>query len=581
MISDFLKKTQTLIASLISSIVVLLFILPNITRSQVTAVYDPGSVPNNKFGVHIISASVDEASPAATLVNSGSGDWGYITVLIKSSERDSGKWQAFFNDLRRRHLIPVVRLATQPEGPYWKKPYDKEEIAWADFLDSLIWPTKNRYVTVYNEVNHGTEWGNSVDPLTYAQVLDQTITALKAKSPDFFILNAGFDASSPQKPPNYMDEYQYLLEMENSVPGIFNKLDGWSSHSYPQPGFAGSPLSSGRGTVQTWQWELATLRSLGVSKNLPVFITETGWKHSEGIEYDKSLPDSETVGEYFSYAFQQVWRDPQIVAVTPFLLNYQEHPFDHFSFKKITGEKQNAKILGAQFPEYYPQFEVMMNMPKVAGLPLQDKKASLIHGSIPHSLVGEFSYSIPLTFKNTGQSIWNERNIVSLIGDYLTESAKVAENIKVEPGNEYTFNLKFKTPKSGSYKIRLNLYDGNDQFNSPPLEYTFEIKSPVRLNVKAGLSFESDFSGLYHMEARSEQGGLVEVISLDENGEVDLKEIKELYPDLEYDITLKRPFYKAKTVKTTLKSGDNSINFKELDLDWVAILTNPVGYFRQ
>ena len=81
--------------------------------SQVSAITDPLSVPNNKFGIHIISASPDESSPAAKLVNTN-GDWGYITVLIESKDRNQGKWQEFFNDLRRRHLIPIVRLATEP-----------------------------------------------------------------------------------------------------------------------------------------------------------------------------------------------------------------------------------------------------------------------------------------------------------------------------------------------------------------------------------------------------------------------------------------------------------------------------------
>ena len=123
---------------------------------------NPLAVPNNKLGIHIITASVDEASAAATLVNSN-GDWGYITVLIERKDRDQNKWQQFFDNLRRWHLIPLVRLATEPEGDFWKRPYQGEEQAWADFLDSLNWPVKNRYVIIYNEPNHGQEWGNRVD----------------------------------------------------------------------------------------------------------------------------------------------------------------------------------------------------------------------------------------------------------------------------------------------------------------------------------------------------------------------------------------------------------------------------------
>ncbi len=89
------------------------------------AVTNPLSVPNNKYGIHIISATRDEASEAARLVNNN-GDWGYITVLAESGDRNEGKWQEFFNELRRRHLIPLVRLATKPDKGNWERPYPGE-----------------------------------------------------------------------------------------------------------------------------------------------------------------------------------------------------------------------------------------------------------------------------------------------------------------------------------------------------------------------------------------------------------------------------------------------------------------------
>ena len=108
--------------SLISNIIAIFLLMPQ----SVHAVVDPLSVANNKFGIHLIQAIPDESSPAASLVNTN-GDWGYITVLVESKDRNQNKWQEFFNDLRRRHLIPIVRLATQPEGGFWKRPYEGEE----------------------------------------------------------------------------------------------------------------------------------------------------------------------------------------------------------------------------------------------------------------------------------------------------------------------------------------------------------------------------------------------------------------------------------------------------------------------
>src|SRR3989344_3272047 len=177
------------------SLYTLYFILP----TPVHAIVDPLSVPNNKFGIHIIQATPDESSPAASLVNSTGGDWGYITVIIEDRDRNVGKWQEFFNDLRRRHLIPLVRIATHPEGNSWKKPTEGEENEWADFLNNLNWPVKNRYVIIFNEPNHAAEWGNSVDPKRYSETLDRFITALKNKNRDFFVLNGGLDASAPHQ----------------------------------------------------------------------------------------------------------------------------------------------------------------------------------------------------------------------------------------------------------------------------------------------------------------------------------------------------------------------------------------------
>src|SRR3989344_1909058 len=184
-------------------LVVFLF-LPTTNYPLLTAhaIVDPLEAPNNKFGVHIISATPGELSAASEMVNFN-GDWGYVTFLIESKNRDQYKWQQFFNELRRQHLIPIVRIATKPVNSHWERPYEGEEKAWADFLDSLNWPTKNRYVVIYNEPNHAKEWGNFVDPKSYAIVLNKTITALKEKNQDFFVLNCGFDSSAPHQPPEY------------------------------------------------------------------------------------------------------------------------------------------------------------------------------------------------------------------------------------------------------------------------------------------------------------------------------------------------------------------------------------------
>ena len=65
-------------------------------------------------------------------------------------------------------------------------------------------------------------------------------------------------------------------------------------------------------------------------KNLPVFITETGWSH-------KKLSENQ-IAQYFSYAFESIWSDNNIVAVTPFLLRAGVEPFLQFSLLNENGD---------------------------------------------------------------------------------------------------------------------------------------------------------------------------------------------------------------------------------------------------
>lgn len=553
--------------------------------SPVLAITDPLAVPNNKFGVHIISATPDESSPAAQLVNSSGGDWGYVTVLVESKDRNHNKWQAFFDDLRRRHLIPIVRLATEPEGNYWKLPYEGEETAWADFLDNLVWPTKNRYIVIYNEPNQGQEWAGQVDPASYAQVLDKTITALKNKNQDFFVLNAGFDASAPNKPPLYEEEAVFLQQMDQAVPGIFGKLDGWVSHSYPNPGFAGSPDGYGKGSVRTWIWERNLLTQLGVNKTLPIFITETGWKHAEGIDYDKSLPTADQVGLYLQTAFQNAWSDNSIVAVTPFLLNYQEPPFDHFSFKRMTGKTQDLKILGVASPEYYPSYQELMDLNKHPGKPIQDNKAQLTKGTVYSSLTSRESYTIPLTFKNTGQSIWGEEGPLQLIPsqgqvELGVEPTQTPGGKKIEPGQDITFYLHLKPSNSGTYKLALQLFNNGKQFDQPPLEFTVNVKSSVILQASTGILWKKDPSGDYLLFIGSDVINTAIPIKLNSQGVSDLMEARYLLPDYDFQFTLQKPFYKPKTITARMKSGINQLNFGVLEPDFISALLSPQQLWR-
>lgn len=313
---------------------------------------------NNKFGIYVYDR-LDLIERGGDLVNSQGGKWGYVLIPYNVKDYDYDKWRAIFADLRERELIPILQL--------WDvDPADYEEATReaAQFLSTFDWPIKPRYVSVYNEPNDEKFWQGTVDPANYAQVLAYTITTFKETNPNFFMLNGAFNATAPNGG-GYIDQVNFMLQMNVAVPGIFARLDGWASHSYPQPAYRGHPTDSGRQSIRAYEWELSVLRDYFGVYNLPVFITETGWPHAEAKKDDYSYFDQETVALFIKQAFEEVWLpDERVVAVTPFTIRY-DPPHDNFSWIKPNDDG------------VYPQFDTIQQMTKVAGDPPQLTKTTL------------------------------------------------------------------------------------------------------------------------------------------------------------------------------------------------------------
>lgn len=314
---------------------------------QTLAVYDPLSVPNNKIGIHILFT--DEIFLAKDFSNTNGGDWGYVTIPIQAGDKDIKKWQRFMDDAKKYHLTPIIRIAT--EGDYfekstWRKPEDEDIIDFANFLNSLDWPVKNRYVLVFNEVNRGDEWEGKADPLEYAEILSYAVTVFKSKSQDFFIISSGLDNAAGTDGINY-NEYDYLKLMNDSVPGIFNQIDGFSSHSYPNPAFSQPPSINTPKSIYSFRYESDLIGQMSIKKT-PVFITETGW--------DQEAVSEKNAIKYFSQALDGAWKDSNIVAITPFLLRAGEGPFRKFSFADGNGNKKDI-------------FKMFEDLPKTKGEP--------------------------------------------------------------------------------------------------------------------------------------------------------------------------------------------------------------------
>ena len=341
----------------------LLFVVISCNSSY--AVYDPLSVPNNKYGVHILDP--DEIAQTAKLVNSSGGDWGYVTIPIRSDDRDRDKWTEFFTQAGKLHLIPLVRLATYPDGGTWVRPNVYDLVDFANFLADMPWPTQNRYIILFNEPNHAKEWGGEVDPKQYAALLLDARDIFKSRSSDFFLLSAGLDMSAPSNHTS-LDALEFYRRMTLSW---LEAVDGLSFHAYPNPGFSASLSSKTRFGLTSFRFELKYLKT-----NKPIFITETG----------SVMPSN-----FYPQAFT-VFTDSQIVAITPFV------------FRAGAGEFTKFSLLDT------PAYTAIQRLPKFPGSPFLN---STVTTATPSIKIGDITILIELadTPEKITQGLSDRKNL--------------------------------------------------------------------------------------------------------------------------------------------------------------------------
>jgi uncharacterized membrane protein (UPF0127 family) len=301
------------------------------------AAYDPLIVPNNRLGIHILDPN--EIIEASKLVNSTGGDWGYVTIPMRSNDRLREKWLPFFQACKNLHLIPIIRLSTYPVGSVWEKPSSYDLVAFANFLNDMPWPTANRYVSVFNEPNHSYEWGGEVNAQEYVHMLVDAKHIFSSRSADFFLLSAGLDMSAPNSATS-TEALNFYRQMFAYQPHWPNFVDGIAVHAYPNPGFVAPVNSKTKTSLVSYRYELNLLKSYGVGQK-PIFITETGTKSNQN---------------FFPYTFNYVWTDPEIVAITPFLLFASTPDFRDFSFLDTNHQPK---------PIYYH----FLHTPKLIGSP--------------------------------------------------------------------------------------------------------------------------------------------------------------------------------------------------------------------
>jgi len=278
----------------------------------------------DKFGIHVMK--IDELTQARDFfgdLGMENDQWQYVTLPLTLDDlSEADQWQQSFKKAKELKLIPIVRLTTKFEDGSWQVPSKKNIIEELAFLSALDWPTDQRYIIVFNEVNHAAEWGGRLDPKGYAEVLHFVADWAHTEKIPFIVLPAALDLSAPNSQET-REAFNYWNQVNQADDQVISLLDAWNSHSYPNPAFSASPQKKGQQSMRGFESELAWLDQKD-SRHLEVFITETGWQDNQATQ--------KWLSNYYEYSFDHIWSDDRVRAVTPFILKGDPGPFSTFSF---------------------------------------------------------------------------------------------------------------------------------------------------------------------------------------------------------------------------------------------------------
>jgi hypothetical protein len=363
--------------------------------------------PPSRFGVHMLLSEGVTPWPARAwrehlgLAAEALGPGGYVVQVLSDGNRDPARWQSFMAGARRNGLRPIVRLATRYDrkARQWRAPrfdrtratYHRVAADYRRFLDGLRWPPGERVVIVGNEPNRGDEWGGRPDPAAYARYLRDVAAELRPAG--YTVLNGALDPYAPNTNGarvagvRYLDAESFLDGMRRAEPSFHTWIDGWASHAYPQGPFAAPPgeqsfkidLLNGaenpdrlvpapgvvnRG-VNSYGFELQKLASYGAAP-LPVWITETGWRHREAPPGSRdahgAVLSQDEVAERMRLAlvgpgegFTPWLADPRVHAVVFFGFDGDPRHWGHSSWLELSPD---GRVLGR-----YAPFDVLRALP--------------------------------------------------------------------------------------------------------------------------------------------------------------------------------------------------------------------------
>ncbi len=355
---------------------------------------------NNKIGVHLISPTDDEIRDACrSLVNintatSDEASGGKLTLTLVKNHIDKETLQRYHDIAREEGCVFIHPIKNSFADPYWK-PLDQSTIDFFEKIFKDLRPSsKYLYVVLGNEVNRGDEWGGTCDGATYARIAKSGAEQLKKAVPNIQIGLAGLDAYAPQSG-FYCSQESFLKAALEAEPRLIDDdIDFQVVHEYPNADMTGS-------LQNIWLSEKRILKNLGVSKDLPVVISEIAWRRHRGLTAEASA-------NKLYNALQSLEDEPSVWAITPFVYKFCGSPFDQFSLLQC-----NVKTAaGNTVDEPNAVFDAIAAIPKIKGDP-EHIHGAAVQLNVPQEVIENTDYTFTLEAVNKGTDIWR-----GISGDY-------------------------------------------------------------------------------------------------------------------------------------------------------------------
>jgi len=137
--------------------------------------------------------------------------------------------------------------------------------------------------------------------------------------------------------------------------------------------------------------------------------------------------------------------------VTPFIFNYPNKEFYPFSFVKDSRKGR----------EYFKYYYTLSDLPKNIGEPIRENLASEFRFSLGKVVIKDRSEDLLLSFKNSGNYIWESKNLkIEILPVNLQLMEVVWEKERIFPGEVAKTSLKVRSDSVGSLSLNLSIYDG-------------------------------------------------------------------------------------------------------------------------